>query len=717
VDAATRERQILKIAEWISTICQPDQIIEVRALHPFGSRVFSLVEGAVPVATFAANASGISKGVYFTPNPLSHLNCGGSQGTAVDGDIAGRDWLLVDCDPARPPDTNSTDAEHEAALKVARDVRNALVALGFGGIILSDSGNGAHLMIPWAAPADDTGRAKHKQFLEVLNERFGTSVVQIDKKTFNAARIWKLPGTLSNKGPHTTERPRRYARVLESVESPHRFATGNAAALEKFLPSATPEQPVCDTSILSGFDRDFTPRKLSRDEPSPRAALIHRAAAYISKEPPAISGQGGHDRCFHVACILRVDFTLSVDEAFEVIQEWNARCQPPWSEKEIRHKLEDADKQQGPRGRLAGQQTITGRAAAPAAWPATERPELPERLTIRASEITPVKVQWLWPNRIPLGKLTTFAGGSGVGKTFTLIDIAARVSRGSEWPSSEGACAPEGKVLFISAEDEPDDTLVPRLIECGADLTNVSFLKSEVADYYTLADIPLLERALEEAGPDVKYVAVDPPTAFLGGVNDHKNAELRALLSPLKTLAAKHKVAIVFVTHVNKQGGQVDAIMRIIGSVAWVNAVRSAHMFAKDPEDPERRLMCPVKVNVGPEPKGIAYKLARNGDMARVEWLGLVDTTADEAINHRQTPRGVRASQWLIEKFREQLEWRSNELFSAAEAEGISRKAIFDARGQLELPRARKVTDQAGNTSWIWWVPADWIPLLGDPIP
>jgi hypothetical protein len=85
-----------------------------------------------------------------------------------------------------------------------------------------------------------------------------------------------------------------------------------------------------------------------------REEIIERAKAYAAKEPIAISGQNGHGRCFHVACQLVIGFGLSEEEAFQAIQDWNARCEPPWSEKELRHKLKDADKAPGERGYLLG---------------------------------------------------------------------------------------------------------------------------------------------------------------------------------------------------------------------------------------------------------------------------------------------------------------------------------------------------------------------------
>jgi hypothetical protein len=343
---------------------------------------------------------------------------------------------------------------------------------------------------------------------------------------------------------------------------------------------------------------------------------------------------------------------------------------------------------------------------------AAPRDAVPETIIIRASEVKVRKVEWLWPGRIPLGKLTTFAGHGGLGKTFVLCDMTARITSGAAWPDQQEKTSP-GLVLFISGEDDPEDTLVPRMIAMGADLEKVVFLKSDVQDRFTLADLPTLNKALEQAGPGVRFVAIDPPTAYLGDVDDHKNAELRALLTPLKNWTAKHQLSCVFNTHVNKQTSKVDALARVLGSVAWVNAVRAAHLFAKDPDEPLRRLFVPMKNNLGKEIQGLAYRIEEQGELAVVKWLGEVTTTADEAVNKLSAREGreVTASKWLIDRFKEKLEWCSEDLFKAAKHEHISKNALFEAKRMLQLPNAKQVVQQNGNREWIWWVPADWPPL------
>lgn len=81
-----------------------------------------------------------------------------------------------------------------------------------------------------------------------------------------------------------------------------------------------------------------------------------RAAAYLGKMPPAVSGQGGHGKTFHAACVLVKGFGLSVEQARPLLEEWNRTCVPPWSAAELEHKLKgaEASPDDRPRGYLSG---------------------------------------------------------------------------------------------------------------------------------------------------------------------------------------------------------------------------------------------------------------------------------------------------------------------------------------------------------------------------
>jgi hypothetical protein len=88
------------------------------------------------------------------------------------------------------------------------------------------------------------------------------------------------------------------------------------------------------------------PRRPSRSAATSRGDrnLFARASAYVAEMPEAISGSGGHPATFAVARKLVQDFGLNDSDAWAILLEYNARCKPPWSEKELQHKLDSARK-------------------------------------------------------------------------------------------------------------------------------------------------------------------------------------------------------------------------------------------------------------------------------------------------------------------------------------------------------------------------------------
>ncbi len=85
---------------------------------------------------------------------------------------------------------------------------------------------------------------------------------------------------------------------------------------------------------------------------APLSSVAERARKYVSKIPGAVSGEGGHNATFHVACVLVVGFGLDSVTAMTVLREWNQTCSPPWDEWELQHKVDGANEQPGERGHL-----------------------------------------------------------------------------------------------------------------------------------------------------------------------------------------------------------------------------------------------------------------------------------------------------------------------------------------------------------------------------
>jgi len=361
---------------------------------------------------------------------------------------------------------------------------------------------------------------------------------------------------------------------------------------------------------------------------------------------------------------------------------------------------------------------------------ANEEPRNPPRsnvadagsLTTRClSDVEAKPVYWLWPGRIARGKLTIIAGNPGVGKSQITASIAAVVTKGGLWPVDRQQCKP-GDVLFLSGEDDPADTLRPRLEAAGADLRRVHFVDGVTVGYvgdgsrtnraFSLqADIQALGSKLAELG-DVAAVVIDPISAYLGDTDSHKNAEVRSLLTPLSELAARHEVAIIGVSHLTKAVG-VQALMRVTGSLAFVAAARAAYLVTTDLQDKTLRLFLPMKNNLGPDATGLAFRIESTSvaslagplTTSRVSWESEpVPMTADEAMQAENGSKSTSALDAAIDWLQETLadgQVAATDVFERAKAEGIANKTLQRASKALQV-RKVKVSMGAG---WCWSLP------------
>jgi DNA repair photolyase len=167
-------------------------------------------------------------GIYFTINPVNPDLLARSANkytkyakeTTADAGILRRRWLPIDLDPIRPSGISSNEEEHQAALQKARDIREWLISRGWpaSAFILADSGNGGHLVVKVDLPNTEAARDQVKGCLEALDSTFSDDKTKVDISPFNAARIWKLYGTMARKGSSTTDRPHRLASIIEAPD-------------------------------------------------------------------------------------------------------------------------------------------------------------------------------------------------------------------------------------------------------------------------------------------------------------------------------------------------------------------------------------------------------------------------------------------------------------------------------------------------------------------
>jgi hypothetical protein len=335
-----------------------------------------------------------------------------------------------------------------------------------------------------------------------------------------------------------------------------------------------------------------------------------------------------------------------------------------------------------------------------------------------AADVTPEPVEWLWPGRVALGKLTLIAGEAGLGKSQLSIAMAAAVTTGGEWPCREGR-ASQGNVVILSAEDGAADTVVPRLIAAGADRARVE-LVSAVLDgksrraFDLSADLALLDKKISEIG-DVKLIIIDPISSYLGPkVDSHVNAAVRGVLEPVSEMAARLRIAIVAITHPPKGTGT-TAINRFIGSIAFVAAARAAFMVTCDAEDEIRRLFLPVKNNLAPLGKGLAFRLEQrlvaDGIVgSSVAWeTEPVTITADQALQAADDRGGGGGARAEAEEFL--LDTLAGgaiavkDLQADAKQAGLSWATVRRAKDRLGVVAERESHGRDGGGRWTWAKP------------
>lgn len=260
-----------------------------------------------------------------------------------------------------------------------------------------------------------------------------------------------------------------------------------------------------------------------------------------------------------------------------------------------------------------------------------------------AADVKPESIDWLWSGRIPYGALTLLDGDPGLGKSTISLDLAARITRGDSMPQEvEFKREPRGAVI-LAAEDSASATIVPRLTACGAVLERVHIVVSAA----TLPeDVERIGRVVRDKGAGI--VVVDPVMAYFGAdIDSYRDQDVRRALSPLVALAQSTHVAMLVLRHLRKTGGGKDnggpALYRGGGSIGISGAARSVLTVGPNPNDSTTRVLASVKSNLGPPPQTLGYDLesmvVAGCQASRVRWLGVVDATADEALNGAGTSK------------------------------------------------------------------------------
>ncbi len=315
------------------------------------------------------------------------------------------------------------------------------------------------------------------------------------------------------------------------------------------------------------------------------------------------------------------------------------------------------------------------------AEPVPEMTLKPQGVTLlSASDIRPEPVRWLWRNWLAQGKVHILAGAPGTGKTTIALAFGATISTAGRWPDRTQAVA--GDVLVWSGEDDPADTIVPRLVACRADLQRVHIVGhtregGEDRPFDPSTDMAMLADACRKV-PDLRLVIVDPVVSAIRG-DSNKNADVRRGLQPLVDFAASTGAGVLGITHFSKGTAGRDPTERVTGSVAFGAVARVVLVTAKA-DDGTRRLVR-AKSNIGPDGEGVVYGLPQlaAGDLnaQAAHWGDMLHGSATSLLGEAEGSDGPRSA--------------------IAEAEDFLRDLLTD--GPIEAKTVRTETEDAGY-SW-----------------
>jgi hypothetical protein len=362
----------------------------------------------------------------------------------------------------------------------------------------------------------------------------------------------------------------------------------------------------------------------------------------------------------------------------------------------------------------------------------------------RMDEIGPLKLGWLWTHRIPKGKITTIAGDPDKGKSLITLYLASVVSTGGSFYDDDKVVEP-GEVVILSAEDDPEDTLVPRLKAAGADLSKIYLIHSTIAEderskspkerqVQLDSDVRELYKMLRD-NPRIKLVIIDPVSSFLGKANMCREQEVRAALEPLRRAVGALGVTFVQVAHLNKNSETRSAIDRVGGAKAIVGLGRAAWLclpFPDDTDHPEEDVLTFVKLkgNLAPSkigglkyvvktrPVEVFNKETDQHEMVEqpyIEWVGKTDGTAQSLLIDGPNS-GSKESKTETKKETKKADaaqkWLHTYMTEIGGAETVE-KIVWDAAGfghtKRVIERAKKElgleTKRYGGPDWYWLVP------------
>ena len=244
--------------------------------------------------------------------------------------------------------------------------------------------------------------------------------------------------------------------------------------------------------------------------------------------------------------------------------------------------------------------------------------------------------------------------------------------------------------------------------EMGADLSRVCVVGGIVDEVWRYEmrherrfripdDLRTLQRAIYDLSP-ISLVVLDPIMGYCGKGDGTGVAGMHALLEPLAWMAARTHVAIVATIHLRK--GPASSVFRAAGNPAFTTASRAVWGIVRDEDDPRRRLMLPVKLNLAPDGDALAFQIEGEGKLA---WNGTPVPVEDGRKKKSGGKKGggeklLAAAAWLRELLAAGPR-RASEVLALAKREGISKPTLKLAKWEIGASSTHCGT---GRGFWVW---------------
>jgi hypothetical protein len=274
---------------------------------------------------------------------------------------------------------------------------------------------------------------------------------------------------------------------------------------------------------------------------------------------------------------------------------------------------------------------------------------------------------------------------------------------------TSGKSGDPGTALILTTEDSYQLTVLPRLQAAGADLSKVFALEKRrnglTGHLQFPDDLPDLYEAVRKH--QARLVVIDPLMGHLtGNVDSWKEQSIRRVMSELYHIADETDCAILSINHLNKSTTS-NALQRVGGSMGITAASRSVLLMAKNPLDPDQRVLTSTKLNIGQEPPGLIYELeqveletpAGPVQSMRLVRVGTTSMSSDEVLRPERTTAAERAEDLLYEILAEDGDAVPKADIEARAAEvGLKWRVVQEARTRIR--RIASDRDENGNTTW-----------------